>query len=150
MTWKWISILAVLPGYVCLLGVLALIAKWRATRKQKQVLPQRATDTKESFLEYFSAKGIPEDVAEGGFTYLRGLMQVPEFPLRPEDDLIFAGVDRKLEMEDILEDLTEALSVRMLTEDEYESIVRDVGPLWTVEDLIKLLAVHCNRMHRQP
>jgi hypothetical protein len=75
---------------------------------------------------------------------VQGLMQVPDFPIKPDDNLEFAGVERMEELEDVLVDLTDALGVRMLTLDEYHLITREAGGLRTVENLVILLAIHCD------
>lgn len=89
------------------------------------------------FARFFSAKGVPEEIAEGVWNCMVEAADVEGFKPRPEDDLqkVLGLVDQDLD-EKILQPLLQRFDCHVPTQDD----VGKIEPVKTVADVVEFIA----------
>ena len=126
-----VSIVAAI--YAC---IFAVNYAWQISLKRA-----RKGATFQTFLRYFANEQHSERVCFTVYRYLQGLLAIRDFPVLPTDDLDkpygiggYGGVG----FDEVIEDISEKLGIKVPTKDEFYSVATEIGSVNRVEDLVRL------------
>jgi len=113
------------------------IFEWPFRGRQRRLMQDRGSYTRAEFAAFFTARGIPQQIADEVWDALAAVAAVQDFRPKPEDDLVktFGLADEDLD-EDIVLPMLERCGCRIPSADE----VSRMKPLQTVGDLVEFIA----------